>query len=480
MSTIIKSGNNTSGLANVDSNHRLEVVTEKDALTNPTKVGAVKVFYENDNGAYTGEPFLASSEVDDDARLRVVSDVVFDFETFNYVAQNTGKHQYRNTTMTSTWSAAGLTTNSGNITTTTTGLAFSTYAEFPLIGQALLYCEVEGSFNAISPTNTTVDFGLFRYSVTNPYAPTDGVYFRFNASGLQCVINHNGSETTSGVIDFTYTINKKYQYIIAIHERGVEFWIDGELAYTISTPDGQGQPCMSSSLPFTVRHVISGGAAGAALSFTLNDYTISVGGSGIVATASVMGQRVYGSYQGLSGGTMGSLASYTNSANPAAAVPTNTTAALGSGLGGQFWETDTLAVNTDGIIMSYQIPAGTVNVQGRRLVLRGVKIDSFVQTGLTGGGYNAIWTIAFGHTAISLATAEAATTKARRIVPIGVNTVASGAVATTQLISLSLDLGDAPIFVNPGEFLQICKKKVGTAPSGGVIVHIITPTYGWE
>lgn len=79
---------------------------------------------------------------------------------------------------------------------------------------------------------------------------------------------------------------------------------------------------------------------------------------------------MYGSYQGLSGGTMGSLASYANNANPTAAVPTNTTAALGTGLGGQFWETDTLAVNTDGIIDSYQVPAASANYSGKRLSIR--------------------------------------------------------------------------------------------------------------
>lgn len=146
---------------------------------------------------------------------------------------------------------------------------------------------------------------------------------------------------------------------------------------------------------------------------------------------------------------MGSLANYANNTNPTAAVPTNTTAALGTGLGGQFWETDTLAVNTDGIIQSYQVPAGTVNVQGKRLVIRGLYIDTFVQTALTGGGYNEIWTLAFGHTAVSLATAEATTTKARRIIPIGSRTVASGAVALTQLPRLFLDMGENPVFVNP-------------------------------
>jgi len=114
------------------------------------------------------------------------------------------------------------------------------------------------------------------------------------------------------------------------------------------------------------------------------------------------------------------------------------------------------------------------------MVVRGVKLDSYIQTALTGGGYVAQYSIAFGHTSVSLATTEAATTKAPRRIPFGVQTVASAAPALTLLNSVTLDLGDAPIFVNPGEFFQVVKKKVGTAPSAGVVAHLISVFYGWE
>ena len=230
------------------------------------------------------------------------------------------------------------------------------------------------------------------------------------------------------------------------------------------------------------RQAITGGTAGGVIQCLVGAYNVRLGGVSYATAPAIAGNRMYGSYQGLSGGTMGSLASYVNNTNPTAAVPSNTalTANLISGLGGQCIETDTLAVNTDGIIMSYQVPSGTANIAGRRLVVRGVKIDSFVQTALTGGGYNAVWVLNFGHTAVSLATAEAATTKARRVVPLGANSVASAAAALTQLPTISLDLGDAPVYVNPAEFISISKKKVGTAPSAGAIYHLITVVYGWE
>jgi hypothetical protein len=349
-----------------------------------------------------------------------------------------------------------------------------------------MYCEVRGSFNNQPTTNTLIDFGMARLATTNPFAPTDGVYFRLSSDGLRGVINHNGTETQTTAFAFTYVENRKYQFIIAVHENLAEFWIDGDLYGTIETPIGQGQPFMSTSLPFGLRHAIAGGAAGAALSFNLNDYVITIGGPNIAQTASIIGQRAHGSYQGLSGGTMGSLATYPNSTNPTAAAPSNTalTANLPAGLGGQGAVTAAAAAATDGIWASYQVPAGTANVQGRRLVLRGVKIDLVNLGAAVATTATTIqFSLAFGHTAVSLATTEAATTKAPRRLPLGIATWPVGAAigAGPQSGPIVLDLGDAPVFVNPGEFVAVAGKFLaGTATASQVINFIWTPIYGWE
>lgn len=478
MAIEIKGGASTNEVE-VNASNQLQVITGQ--AETPSTVGAIRIFSENDAGDITGDALLKAPETDGDYRIRVSHDVQLDNEVFDYTAQNTGKYLYRNTTMVNAWSASGLTTNSGNITTTTTATVVQSYAYFPLIGTTSMYVEFELAFNAQPTSNKIIDFGVGLPAAANPYAATDGAYFRLSSAGLVGIINNNTTETSTGlfVVPFTYTNNEKHQFIIVISTRNVEFWIDGVLQAEIATPVAQGSPFMAASLPWFIRDAIVGGAAGAALSAIVSNVAINAGGIVIADKLSTIGNRIFGSYQGLSGGTMGSLANYANSANPTAAVPTNTTAALGSGLGGQFWETDTLAITTDGVICSYQVPSGTANVQGRRLVLRGVNINSFVQTALTGGGYVAQWSLAFGHTAVSLATAEGATTKASRRVGIGVQAVVSGAVVNTVLTSLQINF-DSPIYVNPSEFIAIVKKKVGTAPSAGVIGHLITPDYGWE
>lgn len=465
------------------------------AVSGPPDGGSLPVALLSANDDGTGPQGIAqylAPETDLDYRLRVASDLLLDHETFSYTAQNTGKHSFTNTTMTGAWTAGNFTTNASSITTTTTGAVLSTRAYFPILGTSTLSIDVEVAFSAATvPTNTVVDFGPFIPGAANPYTPQDGCFFRANTAGFQGVCSYSGVETSSGVFSFTPVVNQKYQFIVYIHQRAAEFWIgdvasageidDVHLYAVIPAPAGQAQVNLAQSLPFALRHAITGGAAGAVFQVQLGAYSVRVGGPNFAREfGGGSGNALYGSYQGMSGGTMGSLANYANSANPTAAVPTNTTAALGTGLGGQFWETDTLAVTTDGVIMSYQVPAATVNAAGRRLRIQGVKIDSFVQTALTGGGYVAQWSLAFGHTAVSLATPEAATTKAPRRLPLGVQAVASGAVASTVLSTVSIDLNEAPVYVNPGEFVAVVKKKVGTAPSAGVVAHNIALIYSWE
>jgi hypothetical protein len=475
----------------VNADGQMKVVPETDAAGKPGNVGASRIFNENDTGAITGQASLVSGEVDSDYRNRISVDMILDEENFNYVAQNTGKHLYSNTTMTNAWTAGQLTTNSGSITTTTTGTVLQTYAYFPSIGTQTLSADVELAFSAQPQTNSFIEFGP-AIPGAQTVAPTDGVFFRLGPAGLLGVASFNGAETPTAVFPWTYTNDKKYQFIVYDCATFADFWVDeGNGAVrlgSIPLPAGQGRMAMSSARPFMIKHRITGGAAGGVLQAKVGAYNVRSGGSNITSTISTQGNRIYGSYQGQSGGTMGSLArvgtiTTGNEANVTAAVPTTTTAALGSGLGGTFWETVSLAVNTDGIIMSYQVPVATVNVPGRRLVLRGMYLNSYVQTVIVGGPYTAEWFLAFGHTAVSLATTETAASKApRRIaLPFVQQVTAAQAVNTTVAQSQSFcDFGDAPVFVNPGEFVQLCTRHIGTVGTSGTVVHRVTPVFGWE
>jgi len=473
-----------------------KVITETDSATNPGNVGAVKTFGENDDGSLTGQVLLRSPEVDVDYRSRVSQDILLDDEVFNYTAQNTGKHQYLTTTLTNAWTAGQLTTNSGSTTTVNSGSVFSTWAAFPMFGTTTLSADFELGFSAQPQANSFVEFGVGIPS-TALVAPTDGVFFRLSSAGLQGVASFNGAEVTTGIFPLAngtgtwlYDNSKRYQFICYSSTVDAQFWVnDGTGAVCLGTlpqPAAQSRMFMAASGNAFIKHRIVGGAAGGILQCTAGAYNIRLGGTNLSTTPSTNGSRLMGSYQGLSGGTMGSLATYVNSTNPTAAAPSNTalTANLPGGLGGQGAVIAAVAAATDGIWSSYQVPLGTVNVQGRRLVLRGIRLDAVnIGAAVATTATTIQFSLAYGHSAVSLATAEGAAAKAPRRLSLGFMTWPVGAAIgqQPQSGSIFLDLGDAPIFVNPGEFVALVGKfLVGTATASQVIQFTYQPIYGFE
>jgi hypothetical protein len=492
---VIDTGTSTAGKANVDATFNLQVNTPGFDSVGVSRgggsanAGAVAFFSENDAGTQTGTRLVASPETDAELRLRSAVDTVLDVETFNYTAQNTGKHFYSFTTMTGAWAAGGFVTNNAGITTTTTGVLLRTFGYFPISGGTITSVEATLGFSAANaPANTLLDWGLFLTAGTNPFAPSDGAYFRMNPAGIFGVVNNNGSETTTAVFaGFTPVANEKYKFAVVVTERLTQFWIDNVLYGTITTPVGFGQPFTSTSLPFSIRHAIVGGAAGAAFQATLSDYSVYLGGPATTSTLSQTANRNLGAHQGLSGGTMGSLATFANSTTPAGVAGSNTAAAA-TGLGGQVTLNAAATAVTDFILTSYQVPAGTALVQGRRLALYGVRVatcnlGAAVATTETTLAYS----LAFGHTAVSLATVESVsgttnTVKAPRREALGIQSWAVGAAVGSPAREGAIFMPfTQPIYVNPGEFIAVAAKFLqGTATVSQTIYNLITFDYGWE
>jgi hypothetical protein len=160
---------------------------------------------------------------------------------------------------------------------------------------------------------------------------------------------------------------------------------------------------------------------------------------------------------------------------------TNTTAALGVGLGGQFTALPTLAVATDGIVCSYQVPLGTSTLPGKTLYITGVKIATAVTTVLAGNATPVIYamSLAFGHTNVSLATTESATAKAPRRKPIGFLTFPAAAALGTVGQELNVTF-DTPTVVQSGEFFQVVAKNLGAVTTTGAICFLVDITGYFE
>lgn len=463
-------GNVTGNVAEVDSNNNLKINMPIDETT----AGFVLLGGLLNDGSAFGSREVIPFAVSEEGRMNAGLDSVIFNDSFNYAAQNTTNYRYPVTTQTVTHAGGYVILNGSNITTINTNSAIQTYRSMPIYGGFGLEVRISALHTIAPPANATTEWGLLTATLPGAAIPTDGCYFRFTSAGeFRCVINYNGTEASSGPLTIP-TANVNHSYEMLITEETVIFFVDGVVVYDVDTPDAFAQPFASGSVPFTARHYIGGSAPASAFQFKIGAVDINLEDMNTTKPWShAMSGQGLSCYQGQNGGTLGSTANYANSANPTAAVPTNTTAALGTGLGGQFWETDTLAVTTDGIISSYQNPVGAPTQTPRTLQITGITISSYVQTALVGGPYVAQWSLAYGHTAVSLATAEGAIAKAPRRIGLGIQAVTAAQAVDTLLATVSYKF-DTPITIYPGEFIQTVKKKVGTAPSSGVIAHVIT------
>lgn len=410
------------------------------------------------------------------------------YDLFNYTSQNTATYKFLATTMTAAQipGSGTLNLNSGSSVATNVNCAVQTTRVFPLLCNSELRAIMQGQFPTAADhvANTTVEFGLLTASLPGGAAPTDGVFFRYNtAAELRGVMNFNGLETQTVAITRP-SVNVMHEYMIIVTEKFVEFWIDQEFRAAISLltdAPAQQQPCLQASLPFTVRQYTGVSAPATATRLQVGGICVLGVGAKYNRPISIFNAGMgLMAYQGQNGGSIGTTAQYANNTNPAPAVPTNTTAALGTGLGGKFQETLTLAAGTDGIIQSFQVPAGSTTQTPRNLVITGISVQGVVTVALTTNPLSGTLALNFGHTAVSLATAESGSfvsggAKAPRRIAIGTTSVASAtAAAGTPVIGGCALKFDTPIVVAPGEFVAVSHNKVSAAPATGAIMWTVT------
>lgn len=497
-------GNSSGNVAEVTSSNELKV----SLSTTPSNVGSIRNFSENDAGLSTGTPILISPEVDEDFRLRIAQDTILDEEDITYTAQNFTKHAMYATTYVPSWTATGFNTNPTSSLTAAAAMMFRTYKTFSMEGTETLSFDLEGSFTFSSgstlPANTIIEFGFGLNAVTTPYDCFDGVYFRTNNSGTVGVIRNNSSTDTgttglfkdqTGTATWFPVSGRKYQFIVYLSPRTVKFWINDPvlniifLAATLNTPVGYGSPVASAAMPIWLRQY-QASAPAIASQFTLSRYNVRRGGPNIISTLGESNARINESIYspGTLTTTQGQTITSGSITRPAAAVPSNTTSTLTS-LGGIYVETGTLAIGTDAILMSYQVPAlpvttGTTYTPNKRLRIDGVSICSGVTTAFATGGFQKHFYIAYGSTNVSLAgvTADTATTKADRRVHLPIIQYYSATHAPGSSVNAPLTYIEFknPIYVNPGEFIKLVTYHQGTVGTVGVITHSLQFYFSWE
>ena len=475
----------TSGLgAEVTSLNHLKVTTETNVEANPTNVGAIRIFSENDAGSITGTPYLQAPECSDDFRLRVGMDSLLFDHTFSEVAldSSTVKIPILPVGMTMTLASGFLTLNASLAATANTNfIPIQTQRYFRVRATSPLYVEITGNLTGIPITNQVFEAGLFLNNGVSQ--PQDGVWFQVTSAGVIGVLAYNGTLTQTGILvsPGNLPISTNGTYLIVINSSYVEFWVDDILYGEIDVPGGQATPFLTDALPVTVQ------ARNAGVVSATSQAAIRIGDIGVTAgdiasnrswaaQMSGMGQHCS---QAQSGATMGSTSAYPNAT--AATVVTggaiSQSAAIATGLGGQAGIIAAVP-GADGIIYAYQNPAGSVTQPPRNLAIFGFRIAA-TNIGAAAGASGSVlsWSLAYGATGgtippltqAEVVTLVALTVKGYRRVPLGLTGIPSAAAIGYQAGDIVAKF-DAPITVLPGEWVVITAKFIaGLATASQVI-----------
>jgi hypothetical protein len=464
----IEGGSSTAGSPNVDANFNLNV----NLPATKAQAGFTTIQTELDSGSITGSRYLKSPFVSEDARLSVGMDTTQALYNFTSTTQSTGDFKHAFTTMTMTQSAGFLNINPALATVSGNYAYLQSWKHFTLQGDGQNHLEVVGQISAMPPANQILEVGFFLG--TAGIAPADGAFFRLTSAGLAGIISYNGVETSTGVFLATVPSVTNGKYKILVSQREVSFWVDDVLGAELLVPAGQAVPFLWLNLPICFMMRNSGTVTGGmttkigTVHVSLVDLHSSKPWSEQMATQG-------NAYQGQEGDTQGTLAIYSNAALGAAAALSNTTAAAPNvGLGGVVLVLPTLTAGTDGILFSYQNPAGSATQPPKTLVVTGITLDATVQVAFTGGPLALVMGAAYGHTAVSLATTESSTfatgtTKAPRRVPLVTFGFPVTAAVGTGVTRASQKFS-SPIVVNPGEFFAITCRNVGTVTTAGALV----------
>ncbi len=401
-----------------------------------------------------------------DYRLRVGIDTLLFNDTFSGTVLN--KSLWRNATnsMTTAVNMGYVHLNDGYDATAGSYSTLRTYRHFPIYGTFGCYGEFVIKFSTTSDPFSKTEFGFGLVADDTGTTPYDGVYIRVNGTdSFKCVINYGGSETTSADFSFDGYIGttKASHFTITVGFKFACFWINQRLMVRIPLPETQPAMTSSNNLPFFIRTCNPGASnpsfgqrpSLALCNISLVDidstkvYNHTIAGMGGMLCQAQTGQTVQGPL-----GNYGT----NDDGYPGAFYLLNTDGY--AGLGGLFISNiDRVAVTTDYIVQKYQNPTTNPSVPGKSLYVLGVKVSA-VNYGVTAHATLPLtWSlfVCAGHKTATLATAtDTGTAKMPRRIPIGTQTLpAASVVGTLPTPAFVSQVFQAPILVQPGEFLEV-------------------------
>lgn len=467
---VIETGGGASGTASVDTSGNLQV----NLPTNSAQAGYTRLLGTIDTSGTVRVPISGSTQ-----GLLGTGTAMIDFEQ-GFAASAISPSVWRQdlTTMTTSISNNAVILNAGNSLASGAVARLTSWRQAETPRGADRVVGVRMMLSTLV-TGAVVEMGMF--TATGVTAPTAGAFFRYDSAGALkgVIISVAGAETTTASMPLP-ALNVAHDYVIIIGKNVVIFQVDDVVVGVITLGDTSPSPVTSESGPFCVRCYNASATATAQQAHIYRVVGAYYGGTyGYSRTELAALNGDVGS-QGIVGASTGSLANYANSAAPASATLSNTTAGYTT-LGGQFQFAAVAGAETDYALFAFQVPAQSATNQGRTLLVRGVWIDTMnTVTAVATTPTVMQWSIGYDSSAVSLATADAAAAKARRVVPLGIQTFPVGAAVGATAAKIA-NTFTQPLPVHAGNYLHIIlKMPIGTATATEIFRGVVGIDATWE
>jgi hypothetical protein len=485
----LQGGNNSSNLANVNSLQELEIVMP---VTGLTAAGFVQMSTESDVGDSTGYRSVIALESSDDYRLRVGVDQSIFNSTFEGTVALTTQFLNSSTIMGNAQANGFFNLNSGLVTTSAGAAYMRTWRLFPTYGTYPIYVDMwirEGNYDA---TNAISEWGFLFLTAQATQQILDGIYFRRTSGGqLYGVVTTNAIDMEVLILmtgnvpsrdgDGLYDPVKSNHYLITFHNDVVRFWINDVLVGEILCPASQSTYTGSSNVPVGFR-VLNTATASAGRQISVGFVNVGLGDQNVRKpwNHALCGMGA-GAYQVQQGGTPGSTVTRgtgalghpaSGTARIAGAWAANTGPGLNS-LGG-LWRSpamSTLTSDADYPIFAYLNPTGSAALPGKTLYATGVRIgDTSIITGATLNAMLLSYIVMIESSAVSVATADAATTTSGKSIVIGGHGFAANDIETgTMKAGFGMDF-PSPLIVPAGKYLTVVVRPFGTVTGNTLVV----------
>lgn len=369
------------------------------------------------------------------------------------------------TTMAATQSSvAGLTINSGAITTVTTGYMLQSNRRFLKTQRQPLHAKFRAR---LQPYNNSVMELGFADAATFNGANTAGAYWQVTSAGVvQPVLTYNGVDQTGNDVRGLLNFANYYTFDVFLDDDEAVFIIQDTSTGLILSKQSiklavSGQRLWSSSqLALQMRLYNTGVAPATSPQMFVTDvYCALLDGNNNAPqphVAAAMHRDATAHVQ-----TGAQLAQWANSAEPASATLSNTAAGYTT-LGGKFQFAAVAGALTDFALFGFQVPSPST------LMVTGIDIETW-NTGAAVAGTPTLltWGLMTNLTAVSLATATGAR------VGLGAQDLPVGAAIGARAQRLSKQF-QTPVPCGPGRWLDIIlRMPVGTATASQVIAGMV-------